>query len=849
MQITSTGSNSWFEQVGLFATPPTYCSLAVGSLNGAAGGTTAYNCHLRFIPGAASPNWDIVSYSGQASGGGGGGPEPVGAWTIEGNPTSSTTTPTAFTIGSLTAKTTPASTDQLLLQDNAASGALKSVPWASLPSGGGGGMSIGGAITGGTAGEVLMVGAGSVLAQTTNLPVSVLNSGTSATSASFWRGDGTWANTLVPVLWTPASMGSALRAWYEMDKLTGSAGSSQPAIGDQSGNSYNLSQATVGMQGTLAVADQNGLNTLRFTRANSTQYQLALAILSGSTAGSLYIVFKPVSTATNNAMMDWGAPAPGTGNNDWPWSDGSFYSNFGATGNYTVGVPTGPLISTKYTIVSIYSDVNDWSFYVDGGTGGSAGGTSPLLHRAVNTVGWNAAAPYLGTDTVYFFDGWIAEVYFTNAHQSTADRQRNEGYLAWKWGLQGNLDPSHPYKSSAPTVGGTLMTIGAPVGSGSPGSVLYVGGGAVLGQDNANFFWDDGNKHLKVGNSGLVGALYVGGVPAIYEIIGTTNANWFEGNGGPGPGSSMSGAGGNYGTGDNALGAVTSGEFNFAIGTGALQACTTGYRNTAVGYLALSSITTGTYNFGLGYRAGAAISTGQGNTTMGGLGSLTSGDNNVAMGISSISQMTSGNSNTAIGGNAGNVFNAGSYNIFIGGSSATHWISGGNNTLVGNFSGYNITGGDSNTIIGPWGGPATSGALSNVIVLVDGVDATAAAYNAVTGLDYNFTTPHVWSFQYRTLNPVGLHVYNTTNADGGPLNNYERAILDWNVTSNIFRIGSQAGGTGTVRLIAIDGFQKPAAPAATDLPSGTCALINDTSGGQTWLCYNAAGTIRKVQLT
>src|SRR6516162_5283240 len=165
LQISATGSNSWFEQVGLFATPPTYCSLAVGSLNGAAAGTTAYNCHLRFTPGAASPNWDIVSYSGQASGGGGGGPEPIGAWTIEGNPTGSTTTPTAFTIGSLTAKTTPASTDQLLLQDNAASGALKSVPWSSLPSGGGGGMSIGGAVTGGTNLSVLFINPAGVLAQ------------------------------------------------------------------------------------------------------------------------------------------------------------------------------------------------------------------------------------------------------------------------------------------------------------------------------------------------------------------------------------------------------------------------------------------------------------------------------------------------------------------------------------------------------------------------------------------------------------------------------------------------------------------------------------------------------------
>jgi hypothetical protein len=27
-----------------------------------------------------------------------------------------------------------------------------------------------------------------------------------------------------------------------------------------------------------------------------------------------------------------------------------------------------------------------------------------------------------------------------------------EGYLAWKWGLEGNLPVLHPYKNSAPIV-------------------------------------------------------------------------------------------------------------------------------------------------------------------------------------------------------------------------------------------------------------------------------------------------------------------------------------------------------------------------------------------------------------
>jgi hypothetical protein len=72
LQLTQTANNVmyWVQQSGLFATPPTNCSLAVGSKDGAAAGTTAYGAHLQFIPGAASPDWEIVAYGGTASGGG-----------------------------------------------------------------------------------------------------------------------------------------------------------------------------------------------------------------------------------------------------------------------------------------------------------------------------------------------------------------------------------------------------------------------------------------------------------------------------------------------------------------------------------------------------------------------------------------------------------------------------------------------------------------------------------------------------------------------------------------------------------------------------------------------------------
>jgi len=36
------------------------------------------------------------------------------------------------------------------------------------------------------------------------------------------------------------------------------------------------------------------------------------------------------------------------------------------------------------------------------------------------------------------------------AHLSAEDREKMEGYLAWKWGLQAKLASAHQYKSNPP---------------------------------------------------------------------------------------------------------------------------------------------------------------------------------------------------------------------------------------------------------------------------------------------------------------------------------------------------------------------------------------------------------------
>jgi len=59
--------------------------------------------------------------------------------------------------------------------------------------------------------------------------------------------------------------------------------------------------------------------------------------------------------------------------------------------------------------------------------------------------------------------------------------------------------------------GTATMTIGSAVASGTVGSVLFVGAGTTLAQDNANLFWDDTNNRLGIDNAAPSEALHVTG--------------------------------------------------------------------------------------------------------------------------------------------------------------------------------------------------------------------------------------------------------------------------------------------------------------------------------------------------
>lgn len=72
--------------------------------------------------------------------------------------------------------------------------------------------------------------------------------------------------------------------------------------------------------------------------------------------------------------------------------------------------------------------------------------------------------------------------------------------------------------------GGGGMSIGGAVTSGTAGSILYVGSGPVLAQDNANLFWDSANHELGIGTTAPIDQLHIyGKSPVSVATIATSS--------------------------------------------------------------------------------------------------------------------------------------------------------------------------------------------------------------------------------------------------------------------------------------------------------------------------------------
>jgi hypothetical protein len=201
----------------------------------------------------------------------------------------------------------------------------------------------------------------------------------------------------------------------------------------------DTTKSAAGVSGTypvLKTAIINGQNVVRF---NGSAYLTVPAVTKGT---GFAMVFVGVLSGTPNYPMfviygdannaDLELRGEGTGKNLSVMLEGNAAKRLTTTGAPMSAVHIGEAVWDGTNVTA----------YLDGNSFGSSASTLPITGTDV----------WIGKrQDGYPLSGDIAEIIIVSTSALLiGDRQRLEGYLAWKYGLQGNLPAGHPYKSAAP---------------------------------------------------------------------------------------------------------------------------------------------------------------------------------------------------------------------------------------------------------------------------------------------------------------------------------------------------------------------------------------------------------------
>jgi hypothetical protein len=250
------------------------------------------------------------------------------------------------------------------------------------------------------------------------------------------------------------TMFSSLQLWLDGSDPNGTG--TAPANGttfttwsDKSGKNNN---AAIYSGAPLSYSN-NAINTYSApymsNSAGSSQLRAAIASNTFTNSFQAFAVFKVTTEIGNTTIL-----TRGTNNKPGPWDLSQQGRLVGDANNFNSSNASFNLQGATSNCLFVYgSTSNQWNEYVFG-----------TLCNTFNwsPVYWGDPAPYVyigeRADGNHNFIGYYGEILLYNRVLSDPDRQTVEGYLAWKWGLQGNLPLTHPYKFTSPSSNYTITT-------------------------------------------------------------------------------------------------------------------------------------------------------------------------------------------------------------------------------------------------------------------------------------------------------------------------------------------------------------------------------------------------------
>lgn len=263
-----------------------------------------------------------------------------------------------------------------------------------------------------------------------------------------------------PQLWRPSNLGTNLALWLDAEDAASITlnGSTVSQWNDKSGNGRNVSQATAANQPNYTASGLNGKPVITFDGTNDALLNASAELMRAVSGTTVVMVMSRAANLTTEAVSLWvgtsvgnarlvmshrvGLAAPGEG----------FVSGGRRLSTDSFQTVTGFAYTSDPIIAAARHDYANANLEI--WQDGTAGPSRVYQTAGVtdNNAGELAVGAALVTGTNLPFNGYIAEITLVHSALSTTDRERLEGYLAWKWGLEANLPAGHPFKNTPPTV-------------------------------------------------------------------------------------------------------------------------------------------------------------------------------------------------------------------------------------------------------------------------------------------------------------------------------------------------------------------------------------------------------------
>jgi hypothetical protein len=235
--------------------------------------------------------------------------------------------------------------------------------------------------------------------------------------------------------------------WYDASdpNANGILPSNGATISTWKDKTTNANHMIAQIAGTYATNNQNGLGTItcnnawyRTTNTNPVYpFDVYVILKLNSITSHVDIIGVGSNNSDNFNSLTFGEYSTSR------WHNGS--SGFSRTAN---AVASSTETSTSFLLMQWSIANNNFYIYRNGV---QIVTTSSYTWSSISNQEFRIGARvYVSTSNN--LTGSIAEVLFYNSQLSTTNRQKVEGYLAWKWGIQNNLPTIHPYYDSAPTL-------------------------------------------------------------------------------------------------------------------------------------------------------------------------------------------------------------------------------------------------------------------------------------------------------------------------------------------------------------------------------------------------------------